>query len=74
MNSLYKTLMFFLGLSLILFSLFLGIDKNKRVHLSAEDAPRQISDSYEFREYVGKIKWQIFQDIDKNWCQKFNCQ
>jgi hypothetical protein len=74
MNSLYKTLMFFLGLSLILFALFLGIDKKKRVQLSPEELPDHMRDTYEFREYVGKIKWHIFQDIDKNWCQKFNCQ
>lgn len=74
MNSLYKTLIFFMSFSLLLFALFLGLDKSKRIYLPLSESEVPQRESREFRDFVASVKWHTFQELGENWCRKFNCQ
>lgn len=73
MSSIFKTLILLLSISVLLFSLFLSLDKKKRELTSREIEP-VTSKNQGFREFFYDVKIEIFRDIDRHWCMKFNCQ
>lgn len=82
MNSILKTLVLMVGLSLTLFSIFLSLDSNKKkdsIVIKKHSKKNDTNDSSldyknkKFRDYVMESKKKIFKDLEENWCTKFNC-
>jgi hypothetical protein len=73
MSSIFKTLILLLSVSVLLFALFLSLDKEKK-KVTVRVPEEVMRKNQGFREFFYDVKIEIFRDIDRHWCMKFNCQ
>ncbi|PJD99145.1 MAG: hypothetical protein CK427_16325 [Leptospira sp.] len=71
MNSFIKTLIFLMLLSLTIFSISLSMKKGKSI--STNYKSEKIKKKESFRDFLFSEKIIIFQELEENWCRKFNC-
>jgi hypothetical protein len=71
MNPLIKTLILCMATSLILFSILFSFRKSQKISITSTIT--QIPKESNFREFLNTKKILIFDEVEENWCSKFNC-
>jgi hypothetical protein len=74
MNSYLKTLVLIFSISILSFAISKSLDFSEFYPSELDPFRNSRPGSKDFRENLHGFKAKVFEDIEQNWCRKFNCK